>query len=54
MKDQGRGGTMGGWAHRHSADKTTGLIPGVSAGTAAVYAIDPETKCCGTLTVQVS
>lgn len=37
-----------------SADKTTGLISGVSAGTAAVYAIDPETKCCGALTVQVS
>ncbi|WP_277668782.1 hypothetical protein [Caproiciproducens galactitolivorans] len=37
-----------------SVNKTTGEIQGVSAGTATVYAIDPNTKYCGYLNVTVS
>lgn len=35
-------------------EKSTGKITGKSAGTAAVYAIDPATRTCGFLSVTVS
>lgn len=36
-----------------SVDKQTGKITAVAAGTATVYAVDPETKACAALTVNV-